>query len=133
MTDDQIAQACAEMEETLRGQAMTPFHEHPDCVRIAWQWLDAQKKLTRRFSGYGRPIKHLIERWAGRYVSECDVAVAAHMHPDVFGTYQGNFNLPARLIIPCLDRLDGIGQAMTQPNYLEDAEWRDREFYSGRE
>ncbi|TPI80435.1 hypothetical protein [Mesorhizobium sp. B2-8-9] len=88
------------------------FHEHDDCIRIAYEWLDAQKKIQGP-TPKTRPLKHLIEQWAGRYVSQNDVEVAANMHPEIFGTYP-HFNISARLIEPSPSRLVGIAEAHTQ-------------------
>ncbi|MBT2242648.1 hypothetical protein JQK15_03780 [Sphingobium sp. BHU LFT2] len=89
-----------------------PFHEHPDCIRLAFEWLDAQRTVK----GAGQKhlaLKHVIEKWAGRYVSETDVNVAAELHPRITGKYP-NFNLSARLTRPHDRRLKGIGEALTQ-------------------
>jgi hypothetical protein len=93
------------------------LHEHDDCIRIAYEWLDAQQVIRSRMS---RPkqIKHLIERWAGRYVLEADVIVAATLHPKISGEYP-YFNLSSRLTEPSVDRLRGIGEAFTQQNYRD--------------
>lgn len=93
------------------------FHEHDDCIRIAYEWLDAQKKIKGP-TPKTRAIKHIIEQWAGRYVSQSDVEVAAHMHPDITGTYP-HFNISARLVEPKLSRLDDIGEARTQMSYRD--------------
>jgi hypothetical protein len=87
------------------------LHEHPDCIRIAYEWLDAQKilKHPRRSS---RPLKHIIEKWGGRYVSQSDVEVAAYLHKDISGDYP-NYNISARLVQPSTVRLMGIGEALT--------------------
>ena len=84
-------------------------HEHNDCIRMAYEWLDAQIKIknptSKRFA-----LKHIIEEWAGRYVSTSDVDVAAYMHPDIHGKYP-NFNISARLTEPSTDRLKSIPEA----------------------
>lgn len=87
-------------------------HEHNDCVRIAYEWLDAQAK-TKGYTRQCNPLKHMIEQWAGRYVSQDDVEVAAMLHPDVKGKYPF-FNIGARLTKPSERRLENIGQAFTQ-------------------
>ena len=92
------------------------LHEHDDCIRMAYEWLDAQNTIGSRSNKY-RPLKHIIEKWAGRYVSQSDVEVAASMHPGIRGTYP-DFNLSARLVLPSDRRLEGIGEALTQ-NYRE--------------
>ncbi|GHB40353.1 hypothetical protein GCM10007094_32100 [Pseudovibrio japonicus] len=94
-----------------------PFHEHDDCIRIAYEWLDAQKKLKNTTSGF-RPLKHIIEEWGGRYVSQADVEVAAWLHPKIKGTYP-YYNISARLILPSEHRLNDISEAFSQPNYRE--------------
>jgi hypothetical protein len=88
------------------------LHEHPDCIRIAYEWLDAQDK-TKNIRKISRPLKGLIERWAGRYVSESDVEVAATLHPDIQGEYP-NYNISTYFTEPKRSRLDDIGEALTQ-------------------
>ncbi|MBB3315086.1 hypothetical protein FHT77_000928 [Rhizobium sp. BK181] len=92
-------------------------HESDDCIRIAYQWLDAQTKIQGA-TKKSRPLKHIIEAWGGRYVSQNDVEVAAHMHPDVFGSYP-HFNIASRLVEPSATRLDDIAEANTQLGYRE--------------
>lgn len=112
LTDEEI--------EAAKFQAVITddrLHEHPDCVRIAYQWLDAQRTVQspqRRF----RALKHMIEHWGGRYVSQADVEVAAFLHPRIRGRYP-DFNLSGRLVKPSDHCLDEIGEAMTQVNYRE--------------
>ena len=89
-----------------------PLHEHNDCIRIAYEWLDAQVK-TKGASRKPRALKHIIEQWGGRYVSTSDVDVAAELHPDIHGKYPF-FNISSRLTRPAKRRLSGIGQAFTQ-------------------
>jgi hypothetical protein len=93
-------------------------HEHNDCIRIAYEWLDAQVKIQNP-NKKTYALKHIVERWAGRYVSQSDVEVAAHMHPLIHGTYP-YFNISARLTRPSKDRLSDIGEAFTQ-QYSENA------------
>ena len=88
------------------------FYEHSDCVRIAYQWLDAQVKM-RSTSRQFRCLKNYIERWAGRYVSATDVEAAAFLHPGVKGEYP-YYNIGVRLIEPDLSRLTDIAEAFTQ-------------------
>lgn len=99
-------------EGKARQKKVKAHHEHHDCVRIAYEWLDAQKKI-KGFTTKGYAIKHLVERWAGRYVSQSDVELAAALHPDIRGSYP-YFNISARLTEPSSRRLDGIAQAFTQ-------------------
>ncbi len=86
--------------------------EHNDCIRIAYEWLDAQKK-TKGKTRTSYALKHLIERWAGRYVSQSDVEAAALLHPDITGEYP-LFNISSRLTEPNARRLAGIEEAFTQ-------------------
>jgi hypothetical protein len=113
LTDEQIEEAKKRVLYGL-GEA---HHEHNDCVRIAYEWLDAQdtilSKQTRAFA-----LKHLIEKWGGRYVSQSDVEVAAYLHPRIRGSYP-YYNISSRLTLPADDRLDGIGEAFTHSNYRE--------------
>jgi len=105
LTAEQIA--AGKRTATYRSEDV--HHEHDDCIRIAYEWLDAQVK-TKGISRTQNPIKHFIEAWAKRYVSTSDVIVAANIHPDVRGTYP-YFNISNRLVRPNQRRLDGIGEA----------------------
>jgi hypothetical protein len=89
-------------------------HESDDCIRIAYEWLDAQKK-TKGIGRATRPLKHIIEKWGGRYVSQADVEVAAELHPEIRGEYP-HFNISSRLIRSSDNRLANIKEARTQ-NY----------------
>jgi hypothetical protein len=89
-----------------------PFYEHDDCIRIAYEWLDAQKKIKTQ-TRHARPLKHLIESWGGRYVSQSDVEIAAYLHPEIRGKYPF-YNLSTGLTEPSIDRLKNISQAFTQ-------------------
>jgi len=87
-----------------------------DMVRIALEWLDAQKKLNRPNK---RSIgdKHDIEHWAGRYISATAVQVAANLHPEIKGTYP-YFNISSRLVRPNPRRLVNITEAGIHPSYF---------------
>lgn len=93
-----------------------PFHEHNDCIRIAYEWIDAQKCIRSKTKSLF-PVKHLIERWAGRYVSTADVIVAANLHPNIFGSYP-YFNISSKLTEPSIGRLNNIPEA-NQHDYRE--------------
>lgn len=103
-------------------------HQHDDCIRIAYQWLDAQTK-TKGLTRVDRQIKHYIEAWGGRYVSESDVQVAAELLK-LQGTYPC-FNISRRLTLPSDARLAGIGEARTQNYKL--TERHIKEAYSTKE
>lgn len=96
-------------EAAIRGGG---HHEHDDCIRIAYEWLDAQKK-TQSTRPHSFPLKHIIERWAGRYVSQSDVEVAAYLHPEIKGSYP-EYNISSRLTEPSKGRLIEIPEAFTQ-------------------
>ena len=87
-------------------------HEHYDCILIAYEWLDAQKK-TKKPRNIPHELKDLIERWAGRYVSLGDIEVAACLHPSVTGNYPF-YNISSQLTEPSINRLKNIGEALTQ-------------------
>lgn len=110
LTDQEIQQAINKLPKNA-----DTLHEHPDCIRIAYEWLDAQKKIGSKCNQI-YPIKHLIERWAGRYISQSDVEAAAYLHPDIKGKYP-NFNISSNLTEPSRTRLTSIPEAMTQPDY----------------
>jgi len=111
ITDEQIEQAKLHTRYTT-GK---PQHEHNDCVRIAYEWLDAQLKtvspLRRAFA-----LKHLIEKWGGRYVSQSDVEVAGQLHPKIKGNYP-HYNISTKLTFPNKERLADVGEAFTHTNY----------------
>jgi len=106
LTKKQIEKAKKEV------MALDPHYEHDDCIRIAYEWLDAQKK-TKNPRYVPHYLKHLIEEWAGRYVSRSDVEIAAHLHPLIRGKYP-YYNISSRLTEPSTDRLKNIGEANTQ-------------------
>jgi hypothetical protein len=97
------------------------FHEHNDCVRIAYEWLSAQKK-TKSIKGNCHR-KHEIESWGGRYVSMHDVELAAH----ILGITVKNWRMgiSKNSVLPCMSRLNYIGEAnshgysMRSNGYLE--------------
>ncbi|MCX7094760.1 MAG: hypothetical protein NTY50_15105 [Methylobacter sp.] len=109
LTDEQIEYGKANVKYSLQEGG---HHEHNDCIRMAYEWLDAQKK-TKNPTTKTRPLKHIIEKWAGRYVSTTDVDVAAFLHPEIHGTYP-HFNISARLMEPSVSRLEGISEAFKQ-------------------
>ncbi|MBV5327408.1 MAG: hypothetical protein JZU65_07195 [Chlorobium sp.] len=90
-------------------------HEHPDCIRIAVEWLSAQQ-WVKRPNRQGNPIKHVIEIWGGRYISQSDVEVAAVLL-GLEGRYP-NFNISSKLTRPSMSRLGTIGEALKHKNYL---------------
>jgi len=103
-------------------------HEHDDCIRIAYEWLAAQKR-TKSVTKEVFALKHLVEAWAGRYVSQSDVEVAAHLHEDLIGLYP-RYNISSRLTLPAADRLEGIQQANKHASYTSGFREED---YSQRE
>jgi len=113
LTDEQIEEA----KKWTKYNSAEQLHQHNDCIRIAYEWLDAQDTITSK-QPHAFALKHLIEKWGGRYVSQSDVEVAAYMHPRIRGSYP-RYNISARLTLPADDRLDGIGEAHTHPNYRE--------------
>lgn len=112
ISDDQIEAA----KKATAYKQSQPLHVHNDCIRFAYEWLDAQTKINapqqRTFA-----LKHLIQRWAGRYVSTSDVEVAATMHPDIKGIYPW-YNISAKLTMPSRERISGLGETFT-PDYDE--------------
>lgn len=112
LTDEQIAFGKENAPTRLEGH-----HEHNDCIRIAYEWLDAQTK-TKHPVQRTRALKHIIEKWGGRYVSQTDVEVAAWLHPDIIGEYP-RFNVSMRMTRPSARRLEGIGESGKHQNYRE--------------
>jgi hypothetical protein len=124
------AQEISEAKRRVRYEnERAALHEHDDCIRIAYEWLDAQTK-TRGPIGRTLPIKHMIEKWGGRYVSQSDVEVAAELHPEIEGRYP-HFNISARLVLPSDARLANIPEARTQGYVL--TEEHVRNVYANRQ
>src|SRR5438270_13998865 len=108
LTALEIAEAKQRVEYVTGGGQ--PLHEHDDCIRIAYEWLDAQTKIKTARRRRARSLKSIIQKWGGRYISSSDVEVAAYLHPQIVGRYP-YFNIGARLVEPSRNRLDGIGEA----------------------
>ena len=102
ITDEQIEAA----KERTKYSLDAPEHVGNDGIRIAYEWLDAQKKISQPRKTCG-PVKHIIECWSGCYISQSDVEVAATLHKNIEGKYP-SFNLSARLTEPRHSRLDDI-------------------------
>lgn len=115
ITDEEIEKAKGKTKYRYLDDIV---HEHNDCIRIAYEWLDAQKTLSNTSIDFHLELKHVIEAWGGRYVSENDVEVAATLlHPKIKGRYP-KFNLSKKIILPRKSRLYGIKEAFTQPRYM---------------
>lgn len=123
LTDEQIDYAKKNANLQLEGH-----HEHNDCIRIAYGWLDAQRKIKNP-TRVTFALKHIIENWGGRYVSQSDVEVAAWLHPEIRGVYP-NYNISSRLTLPSKARLSGVGEAGKHPIYQEK---EDLEIYKNEE
>jgi hypothetical protein len=100
-TDKQIVDTIAQYSHRKGA-----LHKNPECVKIAFAFLDAQVK-TKKPCSEGKPLKHIIEGWAGTYVSMSDVEMAAILHPEIQGEYP-YFNISNRLVFPCYERLKGL-------------------------
>lgn len=106
LTDEEIEYGKANVKYSLKENG---HHEHNDCIRMAYEWLDAQRKI-KNLTTKTYALKHIIEKWSGRYVSIPDVDVAAFLHPEIHGIYP-HFNISARLTKPSESRLNGISEA----------------------
>lgn len=125
ITDEQIEAAKKATKYSLGGQEA--LHEHNDCIRFAYEWFDAQIK-TKGVLRTPFQIKHLIERWAGRYVSTSDVEVAATLHPEIRGVYP-YYNISSKLTNPSKARIENLAEAYTQ----DKNKWHDAKNYSYHE
>lgn len=110
ISDEQIEAAKKSTKYSLSGEEI--IHEHNDCIRFAYEWFDAQTK-TKGVLKTPLQIKHLIEHWAGRYVSTYDVDVAANLHPDIHGKYP-YYNISLKLTNPSKSRIGDLTEAYTQ-------------------
>ena len=114
ITDEQIEKAKTETQYT--GKI---YHRKNSNVgiRIAYEWLDAQN-TTKNPRHCEWQLKHIIEQWSGHYVSQSDVEVAAHLHPDITGYYP-NYNFSSRLTFPSEKRLNGFPQEYERKKDLQ--------------
>ena len=115
ITDEQIEQAKQHTMYMRYGNRRKPYHDHPDCIRLAVEWLAAQGRIKKPGT-HRHGLKHYVESWAGRYVSADDVCVAGTLL-GLQGRYPC-FDISSRMTRPNLSRLEGIGEAMTHKNYL---------------
>jgi hypothetical protein len=129
LSENDIAQA--KQRTNYKSEPKDILHENDDCIRMAYQWLDAQK-ITARPTRTTRPLKHIIEKWAGRYISTSDVQVAAELHPDIRGDYP-HFNIGKQLTLPSDSRLKGIAEARSQASSYSLTERSISETYADRE
>lgn len=114
ITDSEIKLALDEIKKKSSDDFYT---ESLDSVRIAYQWLDAQKSL-KGVHLHISPIKHVIEFWGCRYVSQYDLDAAVLLHPRFKGS-NDCYNLSKDLILPAMFRLEGIKEAGLHMDYRE--------------
>ena len=94
-TDAEIVAAC--------HAHATRLPEHPDCVRMAGEWLNAQRRTQTMPARWPAPLKHLVEGWACRYVRQDDVTTAARLL-GLRGNYP-RFNIASGLTLPSPDHI----------------------------
>jgi len=126
LTDEKIAYAKSQVTMSINDKE----HAHPenwtnDSIRIAHQWLSPQitlQKTNKKTTTY--KLKHYIEQWAGAYIPEYSVKIAAYFLKDIkLKTFANGtvhyFNISSTLIEPSKNRLTDIQQAFSIPEYLE--------------
>jgi hypothetical protein len=119
LTDQQILNA------KIALNLHQPNHEHDDCIRMAYEWLDAQTKIKRK---RGDDWKHWVQHWCGRHITVDDIKVAAHLHPDVQQDGE-KLNISSVKVLPAFNRLIGIDEAYSQnPHMSEDRKRSYRKF-----
>ena len=105
-------------------------YEHNDCIRMAYEWLDAQRTIKRQRMG---DWKHLVEYWCGRHISDADIEIAALLHPSIQVRIYRRMtilNVSMRLVLPRGDRLRGISEAFA---HVPDMDEDDKRVYAIRE
>lgn len=110
LSDAQIEEAIAQAPEQLDSNPIS--HEG---LRVAFEWLDAQSTIKTP-SKKSRPLKHIIKKWGGCYVSQTDVELAAWLHPAQEGTYS-KFNIASKLTRPSAQRLEKLGRMDAEKNW----------------
>ena len=123
ISDEEIENAKKKTCYTLTDHSV----QHNDCIRIAYEWLDAQKKIKSKIKEQ-YPIKHMIENWAGRSVSITDVDIASYLHKAISGEYP-YYNISSKLTEPFIGRLENIGEAFKHNNYRENHNSSSYSFY----
>lgn len=112
LSDEIIEEAKKDFEYSLASKKpfnkkpYKPTHSSNDRIRAAYEWLDAQQKTRKAISAH-YPIKHMIESWAGFYVSRDDVEIAASLMCGVWGEYP-YFNIRKALVLPSKRRLEHL-------------------------
>jgi len=110
LTDQQI------LDVKIALNLHQPNHEHNDCIRMAYEWLDAQTKMKRKRSD---DWKHLVEHWCGHHITSDDIKVAAHLHPAI--QQDGDkLNLSSIKVLPRFSRLNGIGEANSHTSSMSE-------------
>ena len=122
LTADQIREARSQTYYTVPDGKPTKCD---DCVRLAFEWLDAQARTKSPNTRYWS-LKHLVEDWSGMHISRTDVEVAAHLH-GLIGLYP-NYNIHTKWVEPSLKRLEGIARANSVPSYREHHKTTDYHF-----
>ncbi len=95
------------------------------CIIFAYQWLAAQKRVKNPSKFFYLPLKHVIEAWAGHYVSEYDVVAAAQLL-GLKGEYP-NYNISKKLTSPDHKRVEQYAQFMTMKNYCDNYQIKNKE------
>jgi hypothetical protein len=113
ITDEQIEAMKAGFEYSLakgypyNKKPYKPTHGSNNRIKIAYAWLDAQKRIKSVNKRLYFPVKHMVEGWCGDYVSRDDVEIAAALHPSIKGEYP-DFNISQMLTLPSKSRLSNI-------------------------
>lgn len=112
LSDEIIEAAKKDFEYSLaskipfKKKPYKPTHSSNDRIRAAYEWLDAQENTKIAISSHF-PIKHMIESWAGFYVSREDVEIAAHLNSSIRGEYP-YFNIRKALTLPSKKRIENL-------------------------
>lgn len=110
LTDQQI------LDAKIALNLHQPNHDHNDCIRMAYEWLDAQTKMKRKRDD---DWKHWVEHWCGCHITVDDIKVAAHLHPAI--QQDGDkLNLSSIKVLPRFSRLDGIGAAYSHTSSMSE-------------
>lgn len=100
--------------------------ENGDGVKIAYQWLMAQKKIATQNNH--QQIKSLIRSWSGCFITDDDIAIAGHLLG--VGSAIQNLSISTKYTLPKQERLDSISSKHKHPGYLDDF---DKKYYSSVE
>ena len=117
ITDEMISQA---KTKTTYYNINDIHHQHNDCIRACYEWLDAQ---TPTKTHQNHINKAMVEQWTQQYVSNDDLTVAITLHPKFSLSNNFKCNCSKSYVFPNPERLKNIS-TFKAPNCYHDQTMR---------